>query len=64
MLSRLMSQVLGLGPVPWPMSNAVCEPAVSLKVKVALRGPAEVGWKVTFTLQLDPPATLAPKHES
>src|SRR5207253_2193550 len=57
-----MSQVLA--NVAWPESDTVCEPAVSLKVRVALRAPAAVGWKVTFTLQLDPPATLAPEHES
>src|SRR5438445_8883336 len=55
---RLMSQVLA-----WPESDTVCKPAVSLKVRVALRVPDAVGWKVTLTLQLDPAARFAPGHE-
>ena len=58
---RSVGQVLTF--VAWPESDTVCEPAVSLKVRVALRAPAAVGWKVTLTLQLDPASRFAPGHE-
>src|SRR5947207_6842166 len=58
---RSVGQVLTF--VAWPESDTVCEPAASLKVRVALRAPAAVGWKVTLTLQLDPAARFAPGQE-
>src|SRR6266852_2867546 len=62
MLSSPVSQLLPVVPVP--DSETVCVPAASVKVRVALRAPAAVGWKVTLAVQLDPAATFAPEQES
>src|SRR5216683_561753 len=58
MLSSPVSQLLWVVPVP--DSETVCVPAASVKVRVALRAPATIGWKVTLAVQLDPAATFAP----
>src|SRR2546423_90268 len=52
-----------LTSVAWPDSDTVCEPAVSLKVRVALRAPAAVGRKVTLTWQVDRAGRFVPGHE-
>src|SRR2546421_568912 len=52
-----------LTSVAWPDSDTVCEPAVSLKVRGALRAPAAVGRKVTLTWQVDRAGRVVPGHE-